>query len=372
MKTGPRPSMIIESPLSTRVAFNGRDCLNFTGTNYLNLAGDPGVQLAAMNAITVFGVTTGASRATTGTCPAHLQLEGRLREFLGVERTFVCNSGSDANRIVMSALLSKGGTLVYDERAHPSIVNSVPRNAKLRPYKHNSVKSLSQILSGMYARELTMAVVAVNGVDPITGSIAPLRGIHRVVSRHSEVHLLVDDAHGFLVLGGEGRGTAEYHRIESSQIIQTGSFGKALGGYGGFIAGSEIACGAMTDQAAYIGTTALPPPIAAACYAALNLADNGLGRVRRRNLIILTRDLVGNLQGMGLNVAGHGAPILRIKGSHGLDIENLHARLLQKRIATTLVRYPTPASELSLRIALNAEHTYGEIKMLCDSIASII
>jgi len=359
-----RQAVVLEGPVGARMRVNGRELLYFGGTNYLGLAGRPELARGAIEAVAAYGTSFSASRQTSGTGVLHLELERRLAEFKGAEDACIYASGYLGNQILLSALCRPEDVVICDEWAHPSIVEGVPRSVRdVRFYPHRDLEALARMI-----RSTRHGVIAVNGVEPGTGEIAPLAELIELLPE-DRFRLIVDDCHGTGVLGEHGRGTPEHVGVSSASLYQTETMSKALGSFGGFVAGSAELCTRLRDTASYIGSTPLPPAVLGASLAAVEIAmhEPQLRERMRQN----ARYAAGKLQALGYEVSFDGAPILFIRGIDEDRAELIHSQLYEQGILVPFVHYPTAESEGRLRLAVSAMHTAEDIDRLSAAMKEV-
>src|SRR5690606_27036712 len=240
---------------------DGRRYLNFCSNDYLGLANHPDVVAAFKRGADEFGVGSGASHLVCGHSHYHHALEEALADFCGRPRALLFSSGYMANLGVLGALLDKQDAVLEDRLNHASLIDGgLACGARFRRYRHNDARSLSAELDKARARR---KLVVTDGVFSMDGDIAPLDEIADVC-RARDAWLMVDDAHGFGVLGAHGEGTVSQFSQDAQPQVLVGTLGKAFGTAGAFVAGSEELIETLVQFArTYIYTTALPPAVAA-------------------------------------------------------------------------------------------------------------
>lgn len=261
---------LLNSGIGNYILSNGKKYSYFAGNNYLGLANHPDIKKAAIQSIKKYGVNFSASRQTTGTADIHLALERNLASFKEKQDAVIFASGYLGNRILLDILKGKYSSVFIDELAHPSIVESIPKDiTAIHYYEHCSPDHLGKLLNDL--RSGTPLIIT-DGVFALTGEIAPLDKIYPLVEKHKGI-LVVDDAHSTGILGETGKGTPEHFRLpDSGSIFQSETMSKALGSYGGFITGNnELTSSIREKSAIYQASTALPPPLVAAGLASLKI-----------------------------------------------------------------------------------------------------
>lgn len=350
---------VLEGRVGRTVDVDGRQLLFFGGNDYLGLAGGGYLEDAAVRATRHFGVSSCASRTTTGTSALHLRLEQALASLRGSEGARVIGAGYLANRILLSVLLQPGGSVFCEETVHPSARDGIPREvARVVPFCRDDIEGFHSSLSSASKGD----VVLLDGVST-TGEIAPLDKLMPAIRNHGLV-LLVDDAHGAGVVGPGGRGTAASFGIQPDEVVEAASMSKAFGSYGGFITGPRSVLEKVDAEAsAYIGATALPPAVLGASIRAVELVTES--DERRERLRSLTRHVQLGLCQLGWEVEDRGTPILIFgEGPRG---QALHEQLLRRGILVPFIRYPDPSGPGKLRLTLTANHTDADVEALLDA-----
>ena len=347
---------VLGGHVGTSIFEDGRRLLFFGGNDYLGLAGSGELEAAAIEAVHRFGVSSCASRTTTGTNELHLELEERLAGFRGSECARVIGAGYLANRILLSVLLKPGGTVFCEKTVHPSAQDGIPRDiGRLVLFSRDDVAGFEQLVKTSSPAD----VVLLDGVST-TGEIAPLDELMPSIRRYG-LQLLVDDAHGIGVIGPGGRGTAASFGLDPSEVVEAASMSKGFGSYGGFITGTRSTIDRVASLApAYIGATALPPAVLGASLKATELvlaADD-----RRQRLRHLTQRVQRGFCDLGYEVSDHGTPIL-IFGEGEVGRE-LHEGLLRADVLVPHIQYPDPGGPCRIRLTLSAGHSDAQVDEL--------
>lgn len=350
------PQIPLTGPVGAKANFGKRRYLYFGGTNYLGLAGNPLVRLAASAASAGYGAGFCASRSTTGTSALHLETERMISKFMGTEDACLCTSGGHANEALFSVLLKSGDVVICEKKVHSSIAQSAGGH-RVRHFDEGNLDDLSKIL-----RQTRSAIIAISGVDSMSGKIAPLDRILGVLP-DGDFRVLVDDCHGVGVLGQNGRGTIEHYGIHSPQVYQTATLSKAFGCFGGFIAGSRALCDAVRMTDVYRESAALPPAATAAGLAAVIIAMRN-PRLRTR-VIENTLYAATGLRAAGIDVEYVGTPILMVKNPSGDGVLTLSMQLQGQGVYVPALAYGSAGDIRHLRIAVSASHTKADIDRLC-------
>ena len=356
-----RRRRLLDSPQRAHVRVDGRDYLAFCSNDYLGLASDPRIVAAAKEGAERYGVGAGASHLILGHAAAHHELEAALAAFTGLPQALLFSTGYMANMGVVSALAGRGDAVFADRLNHASLNDAaLLSRAAFRRYPHNDLAALERLLATTPARRRLVIVDAVFSMD---GDIAPVPELLELCARH-DAWLLIDDAHGFGVLGAQGRGTAAHFGIASDRLIYMATLGKAAGVSGAFVAGSNVLVESLLQQArTYIYTTATPPLLAHTLLTSLQI----IGREdwRRERLRELVSRLKQGLQGAPWLLLPSDTPIQPLLVGGNEEALALSARLAARGLLVPAIRPPTvPQSTARLRISLSADHAAGDVDRL--------
>jgi len=363
-----RSRQTLESHQDVTVRVDGREYLSFCSNDYLGLASDPRLVESFKEGAERFGVGSGAAHLISGHSYAHQALEEELAEFTGRPRALLFSTGYMANLGVVSALLGRGDTVVEDRLNHASLIDAASLSgAKLVRYKHNDMASLQKKLSSI---DTANVLLATDGVFSMDGDRAPLVDIAAQAQRQ-KAWLLVDDAHGFGVLGNQGRGwCADQLSAETEGVLLMATLGKALGTFGAFVAASEDVIETLIQSArTFIYTTAPPPALAWATRAALQLVRDSDGDERRERLQSLVQRFRTGAAQMGLPMMASDTPIQPLLVGAAANALRLSEALREHGILVTAIRPPTVAKGASrLRITFSARHTERHVDRLLDTL----
>ncbi|MCX6353848.1 MAG: 8-amino-7-oxononanoate synthase [Candidatus Aureabacteria bacterium] len=364
-----RSPRLVREAQGPRVRIDGKDYLCFCSNNYLDLAAHPEVKDAASGAIMRYGWGSGASRLISGTMELHTALEKELADFKRAESAILFPSGYMANLGVISALVGPGDTVAVDKLDHASIIDGCRLSgARLRVYPHGNTGKLDKILresSGSPRR-----LVVTDSIFSMDGDLAPLEEIARI-ARQRGAWLMVDEAHATGVLGAGGRGAAELLGVEEEIPISLGTLSKALGGSGGFVAGSSVLIDYLRNKArSFIYTTAPPPATCAAAIAAIRIVRRDA--VLRESLISKSDRIRNGLAALGFDTMGssyHIIPVLMGEASHAIEASDA---LFRKGILAPAIRPPTvPRGKSRIRITATAAHTDEDIECLLEAFRDV-
>jgi 7-keto-8-aminopelargonate synthetase-like enzyme len=354
---------ILNSGIGNYVIADNKEYSYFGGNNYLGLANHPVVKESAIQSITKYGVNFSASRRTTGTADIHLELEKELAQFKGKQDAVVFASGYQGNSILLDILKSRYTAVFIDQQAHPSIIASIPRDIiNVHYFEHCNPGHLGNLLdehSGI------SPLVITDGVFALTGEVAPLDRIYSLVNRHHGI-LIVDDAHSTGILGETGKGTPEHFKLsDNGDIFQSETMSKALGSYGGFIAGNKELIDSIRERSSlYQASTALPPHIAAASLASLKIMQEN--PELRLQLLEKSLALRKEIIGMGYNTTQVITPIIPIFFSELAKAGELSFFLEKHGIIVPLMNYPVKQVKYMLRISVSASHTSEQADLLLE------
>jgi 8-amino-7-oxononanoate synthase len=341
--------------------------LNFCSNDYLGLAADPRLTAAFTGAAEKWGVGSGASHLVCGHSEEHHALEQELAAFTGRERALLFSTGYMANTGVIQALLRKGDAVFQDDLNHASLIDGgrLARCEYVR-YGHNDVADLERKLKASGAER---KLVVTDGVFSMDGDLAPLKELARVARAH-DAWLMVDDAHGFGVLGASGGGVAEAVGLGQDELpVLVGTMGKAFGTFGAFVAGSETLIEYLINSArSYVFTTALPPAVAAATRESLRIVQEARNlRTRLHGHIAHFRREAAVL---GLELMDSSTPIQPVILGDNERALAWSAALQKRGLLVGAIRPPTvPAGTARLRVTLTAGHSREDVDKLLDGLA---
>lgn len=362
-----RQRLILQSPQGPIVTLDGQQYLNFCSNDYLGLANHPRLLASYRSAANDYGVGSGASHLVCGHSKPHHQLEEALAEFTGRPRALLFSSGYMANMGVLTALLHKGDTVLQDRLNHASLLDGgLASGARFQRFLHNDVTSLETKLQS--ARGETLVVV--DGVFSMDGDTAPLAEIARSCTGH-QAWLMVDDAHGFGVMGATGAGSTEAAGLGCEDVpVLMATLGKAMGTAGAFVAGSELLIEGLVQQARnYIYTTALPPAIAAATLTSLTLLREEAWR-REHLQKLIARFRLGAQQ-LGLPIMTSSSAIQPLLVGDAMLAVAQSEMLRDRGILIGAIRPPTvPAGTSRLRVTLSAGHSEDQVDQLLENLAA--
>jgi 8-amino-7-oxononanoate synthase len=342
--------------------------LNFCSNDYLGLSAHPEVVQAFADAVMKYGVGSGASHLVTGHTTAHQNLEEALAAYTGRERALVFSTGYMANMGVIGALADQNASIVSDKLNHASLIDGCRLSgAKVSRYRHADADHAAEQLAAIEP-DVKSRLLVTDGVFSMDGDLAPLPELARY-ARSANAWLMVDDAHALGVIGATGGGSCEHFGLSSDDVpVLIGTFGKAFGTFGAFVAGdADLIEYLIQKSRPYIYTTALPPAVAAATFAALDVAQRDSWR--RERVLAHARRVHGVLGLRGSQVSPIVPIILRDEARALAASRELESR----GFLVTAIRPPTvPAGTARLRVTLSATHEESQVDALISAIADVV
>jgi 8-amino-7-oxononanoate synthase len=360
-----RQRRMLQSPQAPHIMVDGKSYLSFCSNDYLGLANHPQLIAALQQGAQQYGVGAGAAHLVSGHGATHHQLENELAAFVGKPAALLFSTGYMANLGVVQALVGKGDTVFADKLNHASLNDAMQLSrASVRRYRHNDMAQLAQLLEHSGSGRKLVITDAVFSMD---GDLAPLPQLLALCEQH-DAWLLVDDAHGFGVLGKQGRGTLAHFGLASPRIIYMATLGKAAGVFGAFVAADQVVIDTLINHArSYVYTTATPPALASAVRASLQLiADGDELRGHLQRLIAQLRSGLHNVPWQLMPSTTAIQPLL-VGGNQ--EALNLSAALRERGIWVAAIRPPTvPQDTARLRITLSAAHTVTDVTRLIEAL----
>jgi 8-amino-7-oxononanoate synthase len=364
-----RRRRILDSPCGPVCTVDGREVISFCSNDYLGLANDPRLIAAAQAAAAQWGVGSGASHLVSGHLRPHEALESALAEFVGFPRALSFSTGYMANLAIVPALVGRGDAVFADKLNHASLIDAAQlTHADSRRYAHGDIAALSAMLESSSAKRKLILTDAVFSMD---GDIAPLPELLELAERH-DAWLVIDDAHGFGVLGEHGRGSLSHFSLPASRrIVLMGTLGKAAGVAGAFVAADALVIEWLLQRArSYIFTTAASPITAATLVEAVKLiaaADDG-----RANLVRHIAQLRAGLAGTRWQLLHSDTAIQPIIVGDNAEAVRIAEALLERGLWVPAIRPPTvPKGTARLRVSLSAAHTEVHIAALVDALKAL-
>jgi 8-amino-7-oxononanoate synthase len=357
---GPRTQ--VRASTARTVTLGERELLFFGGCGYLALAHEPRVRESLREASFRHGTSSGASRETTGNVEEHELLEAELARFLGLEAALLLPEGALANLALGEALGTRIPHALLDPEAHPTLVRAAGLGGASAA-AWDPRKDLASQVSNLDGE----VCLWTDGVFPMQGRRADAAALLGALPRGRGL-LVIDDCHGFGVLGARGRGSLEAAGVSDERAILTGTFSKALGTYGGFVAGTAERVGRVRARSGlYTGTTPLPPPLAAAARTALCILaeePQRLERYRRSTAAFRRR-----MSDLGVALRPLEFPVVAFELESADRMARVHARALDQGVFVPYIRYAGAGEHGSFRIVWNAAHTEDDLERLAGALA---
>lgn len=345
----------VENDQGPTLVLDGREVINLSSNNYLGLANHPALGAAAKEAIDRYGCGSGASRLISGNMALHEELERRLAEFKDTDAALVFNSGFQANSGILATLAGSGDVIFSDALNHASIIDGCRLSrAETVVYGHGDLDELEAALKRAGAARRRLIVT--ESIFSMDGDEAPLIGIAELAERYGAM-VMVDEAHATGICGANGAGVVAKLGLGARVTVQMGTLGKALGGFGAYVAGSAALRELLINRCrSFIFTTALPPAVMAMALAAIELVQRQ--PERRETLWANQRYFSDGLRASGFDVGASASPILPLIIGDAGKCMRLSEGLLEKGIFAQGIRPPTvPPGTSRLRVTVMASHT---------------
>ncbi|MDO9010613.1 MAG: 8-amino-7-oxononanoate synthase [Gallionella sp.] len=363
-----RQRRTVSSPQSPHIIEDGKPYLSFCSNDYLGLAYHPQLIAALQQGAQRYGVGAGAAHLVSGHFETHDQLEKRLAAFAGKPAALLFSTGYMANLGVVQALVSKGDTVFADKLNHASLNDAMLLSrATVKRYRHNDIAQLDTLLAQSGKGRKLICTDAVFSMD---GDMARLPELLALCEVH-DAWLLVDDAHGFGVVGAQGRGSLSHFGLDSPRIIYMATLGKAAGVFGAFVAAGQVVIDTLVNSArSYVYTTATPPALSLALLESLILIEQG--DVLRTHLYSLIAQLRAGLNGLPWTVMPSDTAIQPLLIGGNQAALDLSMALRERGIRVAAIRPPTvPAGTARLRITLSAAHSAADVSCLLEALREL-
>jgi glycine C-acetyltransferase len=359
----------VENDQGPTLMLDGREVINFSSNNYLGIANHPALAEAAKKAIDRFGCGSGASRLISGNMTLHEELETKLAAFKGSEAALVFNSGFQANTGILSTLAGDSDAILSDALNHASIIDGCRLSrAKTIVYAHAALHQLEEGLKQVTSARRKLIVT--ESIFSMDGDEAPLGGIVELAEKYDAM-VMVDEAHATGIFGTNGAGVVAKLGLAERVAVQMGTLGKALGGFGAYIAGSSALRELLINRCrSFIFTTSLPPAVMAMAIAAIDLVERE--PERREILWKNCRALQEGLKNLGFAPGESQSPIMPIIIGDVTKCMQFSERLLEKSVFVQGIRPPTvPPGTSRLRITLMATHTRDHIDRAIEAFRQV-
>ncbi len=364
-----RVRRIVDGPQDASMVVDGRRVLNYASNDYLGLANHPKVVEAAMRALKRYGLGAASSHMVSGHMRAHHELEENLADYLSLPKALLFSSGYAANIGILTSLAGRGDTIYADKLNHACLNDgALLSRANFKRYPHADLAKLDRLLAA--TPEGGRKLIVTDAVFSMDGDIAPVPELLALAERYDAL-LMLDDAHGFGVLGYRGKGVLEHFNVKSERIVYMATLGKAAGGYGAFVAGHEdIVEWILQSARSYIFTTATPPAIAAAMQASLTIMREERERLTHLRTLI---DFFGDSMKLQYAKTPYSQTAIQpiIIGGNA-DTLAFAENLRDRHMFVPAIRPPTvPIGTARLRVSLNANHTAEDLLDLITAITDL-
>ena len=345
-----------------RTVLNGQTVLLLCSNNYLGLANHPALAEAARSALERYGTSASGSRLVSGSLTLHGQLEKRVAEWMGTEAALVFNSGYQANVGAIPALAREGDLILSDELNHASLIDGCRLSrARTRVFRHADPQHLESLLAeNSTASRTGKNIIVTESVFSVDGDLAPLTEIASLARRFDAL-LIVDEAHAVGVFGPAGAGRVEELQLEVAVDIRMGTFSKALGSFGAFVAGRRDLIEYLVNRArSFIYSTALPPATLGASLAAIQAIQRE--PERRKSLWENVRFLREGLKDQGWSLLSEASQILPVLIGEARETMEVTDELLAHGVFAQGLREPTvPRGTSRLRLTPMATHNREDL-----------
>ncbi len=333
----------LQGPSAPRSRVDGKDVIMLASNNYLNLSTHPKVKRAAKEAVKTHGAGSGSVRPIAGTQDLHLELERRIAHFKHREAALYYMSGFAGNQGLIPQLAGEGDALFTDELNHGSIIDGVRLTKAQRfIYKHKDVADLERVLREADPKFKKLLIIS-DGVFSMDGDIAPVGQIAKLAEEFGAM-LYIDDAHGEGVLGDGGRGVASHFHVEEKVHVELGTFSKALGVVGGYVAGSnDLRNFALNKSRSWLLSGTPTPSTTASCIAAIDVLETEPRHVKK--LWSNTKYFKKRLVNLGFDIGQSETPITPVMLGDSALAQKFSARLFEENVFAVPIVYPMVARD---------------------------
>lgn len=339
--------------------------------NYLNLTNHPKVRKAAMEAIEKFGAGSGSVRPIAGTMSAHVELEEALARYKRTEASLVYATGFAVNAGLVPQLAGEGDLIISDELNHGSIIDGVRLSrAERTVYKHRDTDDLSKVLNEAENKNYKHILIVTDGVFSMDGDIAPADKIVELAEEHGAM-TYIDDAHGDGVLGESGRGISSHCHVEGRVDVEMGTFSKAFGVVGGYLAGSrDLVNYALNKSRTWLLSGSHPASVVASCKASLDVVQKEPEHLQR--LWENTRYFKEGLRDLGFDIGASETPIIPVMVRDSSIARRMSEMLFSESIFALPIIYPMVARDKArIRTIMNAGHTKKDLDLALGAFRKI-
>lgn len=331
-----------------------REMIYFGSNDYLNLSNHPKVIEAGRCALLKYGAGAGSVPLLGGTIDLHRVLEDKIARFKGCESAIIHTSGYGSNSSTLLSLLNEKDIAIVDRLSHASLVDGC-KNTNTKYFLHNDINSLEAVLKSITNQSRTKLVI-IDGVYSMDGDIAPLDKIIEVAKQYG-AYVMVDEAHSTGILGDNGRGTPEYFNVSGKVDIVCGTFSKALGGVGGFIAGSSKLISLLQYYSrGYMFSTAMTPQVTGSLIEAIDVIESEPHL--RNQLWKNIKYFQSNLLQLGFDLGNAETAIFPIITKNDFITKEICRELHEMNIYANPVLYPAVSKRKSrVRLSIMSNHT---------------
>jgi glycine C-acetyltransferase len=361
---------VLESASEPVCKVSGKNVIMLCANNYLNLSTHPQVINAAIEVTRKFGAGAGSDRSISGNMTPHEELDRRLARFKNASASLTFQTGYMTNQGVIPQLADRGDLFVSDELNHGSIIDGVRlSHADRAVFKHKDVEDLARVMEEAEKHDPAYRRIWIltDGVFSMDGDLAPLPQIAKIAKQHN-AGVYVDDAHGEGVLGKDGRGIVDHFHLGRDEVhVEMGTFSKAFGVIGGHISGSEdLRNFAINKVRTFLLSAAVPPGVAAACTAAINVLETEPEHVtkvwKNRNYFL------DGLKDAGFDTGNSETPIIPVMCGRSKTARDFSEHLWTKGIFVLPIFYPMVAREKArIRVQLCTKHTQEQLDQALEA-----
>lgn len=340
---------------------SGKKELMLCSNNYLNLTNHPRLKRAAIDATEKFGAGSGSVRPIAGTMQPHIELEEALAKYKRTEASLTYSTGFATNAGLVPQLAGEGDLIISDELNHGSIIDGVRLSrAERAVYKHGDAEDLGHVLDDAEKRSYKHILIVTDGVFSMDGDIAPADRIVELADEHGAM-TYIDDAHGDGVLGEAGRGITSHFRIENRVDVEMGTFSKAFGVVGGYIAGSrDLVNYAFNKSRTWLLSGSHPPSVVAACKASIEVVQEESQHLQR--LWENTRYFKAGLRKLGFDTGKSETPITPVIVGQSSTAREMSEMLFEASVFALPIVFPMVARDKArIRTIMNAGHTRADL-----------
>jgi len=335
--------------------------LMLCSNNYLNLTNHPKVKKAALEAIEKYGAGSGSVRPIAGTMQAHVELEEALARYKRTESSLAYSTGFAANAGLIPQLAGEGDLIISDELNHGSIIDGVRLSrAERTVFKHRDAEDLRRVLDEAEKKNYKHILIVTDGVFSMDGDIAPADEIAKLAAEHGAM-TYIDDAHGDGVLGEAGRGITSHFNIEGKIDVEMGTFSKAFGVVGGYIAGShDLVNYALNKSRTWLLSASHPASVVASCKASIEVVEHEPEHLRR--LWDNTRYFKAGLRKLGFDTGASETPITPVIVGQSSTARKMSDMLFKENVFALPIVFPMVARDKArIRTIMNAGHSKADL-----------